>query len=172
MRYNKLKMEGGDWMFNIFNKKEEYILSPFAGEVIELQQVPDEAFAQKMLGDGFAITPEENVIKSPCAGEVVQIFSTGHAVGIQTEKGLEILVHIGIDTVKLDGEGFEKLIKNGDKVDVGTPLVEIDLDFIKENAPSIATPVIITNMEKVKDIEVLKKGQVKAGTKILKVTLA
>src|SRR6056297_454792 len=158
-------------MFNIFNKKEEYIASPFAGEVSELQQVPDEAFAQKMLGDGFAITPEENVIKSPCAGEIVQIFSTGHAVGIQTEKGLEVLVHIGIDTVKLDGEGFEKLVKNGDKVEVGTPLVEVDLDFISENAPSIATPVIVTNMEKVKDMEILKKGKVEAETKILKVVL-
>ena len=158
-------------MFNIFKKKEEYLASPFAGEVIELQQVPDEAFAQNMLGDGFAIFPEENVIKSPCAGEIVQIFSTGHAVGIQTEKGLEVLVHIGIDTVDLDGEGFEKLVKNGDKVEVGTPLIEVDLDFIKENAPSIATPVIVTNMEKVKDMEILKKGKVEAETKILKVVL-
>ena len=137
-------------MFNIFKKKEEYLAAPFAGEVSELQDVPDDAFAQKMLGDGFAITPEENVVKSPCAGEIVQIFSTGHAVGIKTKKGLEVLVHIGIDTVKLDGEGFTKLVKNGDQVEVGTPLIEVDLDYIKENAPSISTPVIITNMEKVK----------------------
>ncbi|SDI87189.1 PTS system IIA component, Glc family [Halanaerobium congolense] len=129
-------------MFNIFKKKEEYLTAPFAGEVTNLKQVPDEAFAQKMLGDGFAITPEENVIKSPCAGEIVQIFSTGHAVGIQTKKGLEVLVHIGIDTVKLDGEGFEKLVKNGDQVKVGTPLIEVDLEYIKNNAPSISTPVI------------------------------
>ncbi|MEC9491013.1 MAG: PTS glucose transporter subunit IIA [Halanaerobiales bacterium] len=159
-------------MFNIFKKKEEYLAAPFAGEVTELQYVPDDAFAQKMLGDGFAITPEENVIKAPCAGEIVQIFSTGHAVGIKTKKGLEVLVHIGIDTVKLDGEGFEKLVKNGDKVEVGTPLVEVDLDFIEENAPSITTPVIITNMEKVKSMEILKKERVKAGTKVLKVELA
>lgn len=159
-------------MFNIFKKKEEYLSAPFAGEVIDLHQVPDDAFAQKMLGDGFAITPEEKLIKSPCAGEIVQIFSTGHAVGIQTEKGLEVLVHIGIDTVKLDGEGFEKLVKNGDKVEVGTPLIEVDLDFIKENAPSIETPVIITNMEKVKSVEVLEKGKVKSGEKVLKVELS
>ncbi len=159
-------------MFNIFKKKEEYLAAPFAGEVTELQYVPDDAFAQKMLGDGFAITPEENVVKAPCAGEVVQIFSTGHAVGIKTKKGLEILVHIGIDTVKLDGEGFTKLVENGDKVEVGTPLVEVDLDFIKEKAPSISTPVIITNMEKVKNIELLKKERVEAGTKVLKIELA
>ncbi|OEG63341.1 PTS sugar transporter subunit IIA [Halanaerobium congolense] len=159
-------------MFNIFKKKEEYLTAPFAGEVTNLKQVPDEAFAQKMLGDGFAITPEENVIKSPCAGEIVQIFSTGHAVGIQTKKGLEVLVHIGIDTVKLDGEGFEKLVKNGDQVKVGTPLIEVDLEYIKNNAPSISTPVIITNMEKVKSMELVKTGKVKAGTKVLKVELA
>jgi len=159
-------------MFNIFKKKEEYLAALFAGEVSELQYVPDDAFAQKMLGDGFAITPEENVVKSPCAGEIVQIFSTGHAVGIKTKKGLEVLVHIGIDTVKLDGEGFTKLVENGDKVEVGTPLIEVDLDFIKENAPSISTPVIITNMEKVKNMEILKKERVKAGTKVLKIELA
>lgn len=159
-------------MFNLFKKKEEYLAAPFAGEVSELQSVPDDAFAQKMLGDGFAITPEENVVKAPCAGEIVQIFSTGHAVGIKTKKGLEVLVHIGIDTVKLDGEGFEKLVQNGDQVEVGTPLIEIDLDYITENAPSISTPVIITNMEKVKNIELVKKGKVKAGAKVLKVELA
>ncbi|MFW5885691.1 MAG: PTS sugar transporter subunit IIA [Halanaerobium sp.] len=159
-------------MFNIFKKKEEYLAAPFAGEVSELQYVPDDAFAQKMLGDGFAITPEENTVKAPCAGEIVQIFSTGHAVGIKTKKGLEVLIHIGIDTVKLDGEGFKKLVKNGDKVEIGTPLIEVDLDFIKENAPSISTPVIITNMEKVKNMEILKKERVKAGTKVLKVELA
>ena len=159
-------------MFNIFKKKEEYLAAPFAGKVSKLQSVPDDAFAQKMLGDGFAITPEENVVKAPCAGEIVQIFSTGHAVGIKTKKGLEVLIHIGIDTVKLDGEGFKKLVKNGDKVEVGTPLIEIDLDYIKENAPSIFTPVIITNMEKVKSMEILKKERVKAGTKVLKVELA
>jgi len=163
---------GGDLMFNIFKKKEEYLTAPFAGDVTDLKQVPDEAFAQKMVGDGFAITPEENVVKSPCAGEIVQIFSTGHAVGIKTKKGLEVLVHIGIDTIKLDGEGFEKLVKNGDQVEVGTPLIEIDLEYIKNNAPSILTPVIITNMEKVKSMDLVKTGKVKAGTKVLKIELA
>lgn len=159
-------------MFNIFKKKEEYIAAPIKGQVNELQEVPDEAFAQKMLGDGFAITPEENIIKAPCAGEIVQIFSTGHAVGIKSKNGLEVLVHIGIDTVKLDGEGFTKLVENGDKVEVGTPLIEIDLDFIKENAPSISTPVIITNMEKVDSLKLVKKSVVEAGENVLKVQLA
>ena len=158
-------------MFNIFKKKEEYLAAPFAGKVNDIQSVPDDAFAQKMLGDGFAITPAENVVKAPCDGEIIQIFSTGHAVGIKTKMGLEVLVHIGIDTVELDGEGFEKLVKNGDKVEIGTPLIKIDLDFIKENAPSISTPVIVTNMEKVKNMEIINKGRVKAETKVLKVEL-
>lgn len=157
-------------MFNIF-KKKEYLAAPFAGKVSELKSVPDAAFAQKMLGDGFAITPEENIVKSPCVGEIIQIFSTGHAVGIETKKGLEVLIHIGIDTVKLDGEGFKKLVKNGDQVKIGTPLIEVDLDFIKENSPSIATPVVITNMEKVKKLEILKKDRVDAGTKVLEIEL-
>lgn len=159
-------------MFNLFKKNEEYLSAPFAGEVTELKDVPDEAFAQKMLGDGFAITPEENIVKAPCAGEIVQIFSTGHAVGIKSKKGLEVLVHIGIDTVKLDGEGFTKLVKNGDQVERGTPLIEMDLEYIKEHAPSISTPVIITNIEKVKNLEIEKTGKVKAGAKVLKVELS
>lgn len=158
-------------MFDIFKKKETYIMAPFAGVVTELKEVPDEAFAQKMLGDGFAITPEEKTIQSPCEGEVVQMFSTGHAVGIETKSGLEILVHIGIDTVKLDGEGFTILVENGDKVEVGTPLVEIDRDFVEKEAPSLSSPVIITNMEKVKKVELLKTGKVESGAKILKVYL-
>lgn len=158
-------------MFDLFKKKKENIAAPLAGEITKLDSVPDDAFAQKMLGDGFAIIPADNVIKAPCAGEIVQIFSTGHAVGIETEKGLEVLVHIGIDTVKLEGEGFTKLVENGDQVELGTPLIEIDLDFLKENAPSISTPVIITNMEKVKELEIIKEGKVKAGDEILKVTL-
>lgn len=81
------------------------------------------------------------------------------------------MIHIGIDTVKLDGEGFTKLVKNGDQVKVGTPLIEVDLDFIKENAPSITTPVIITNMEKVKKMEIVKKGKVESGAEVLKIEL-
>lgn len=159
-------------MFSLFKKNEEYLAAPFAGEVIELKNVPDEAFAQKMLGDGFAITPVENTVKAPCAGEIVQMFSTGHAVGIKSKKGLEVLVHIGIDTVELDGEGFTKLVENGDQVELGTPLIEIDLDYLKENAPSIVTPVIITNIEKVKNFEIEKDGNVESGAKVMKVELS
>lgn len=158
-------------MFDLFKKKEEYIAAPLAGEITKLDSVPDDAFAQKMLGDGFAVIPADNVIKAPCAGEIVQIFSTGHAVGIETKKGLEVLVHIGIDTVKLEGEGFTKLVENGDQVELGTPLIEIDLAYLEENAPSTSTPVIITNMEKVKELEIVKEGKVEAGDEILKVSL-
>ncbi|ADQ13640.1 PTS sugar transporter subunit IIA [Halanaerobium hydrogeniformans] len=159
-------------MFNIFKQKEIYINAPFKGEIIQLQDVADQAFAQKMLGDGFAIIPEENILQSPVSGEIIQIFPTGHALGIKTKNDLEVLVHIGIDTVELAGQGFKKLVKQGEKVEVGRALIEFDLDYIKENSPSIATPVIITNMEKVKNMELLKTASVRAGEKVLKIILA
>jgi len=159
-------------MFNIFKRKEEYLSTPGSGEIISLKEVPDKAFSKKMLGDGFAVDINDKIIKSPCNGEVVQVFNTGHAVGIETESGLEVLVHIGIDTVKLDGEGFKKLVKNGDLVKKGTPLVEIDLDYIRENAPSLITPVVITNMEKVKKMEIVKEGVADMQEDVLKIELA
>ncbi|MCC3146011.1 PTS glucose transporter subunit IIA [Halanaerobium sp. Z-7514] len=159
-------------MFNIFKQKEIYINAPFKGEVIELENVADQVFSQKMLGDGFAIIPEENILKSPVNGEIIQIFPTGHALGIKTKDGLELLIHLGIDTVELAGQGFNKLVEEGAKIKQGRALIEFDLDYIRENSPSTATPIVITNMEKIKKIEILKKGSVKAGQKILKVILA
>ncbi|ADQ15279.1 PTS sugar transporter subunit IIA [Halanaerobium hydrogeniformans] len=158
-------------MLDMFKKKTEYLFAPFAGKIVKLQDLNDEAFAKKILGDGIAVDPEENIVKSPCAGEVVQVFTTGHALGIQTDLGLEVLVHIGINTIKLNGKGFTKKIKNGDRVEVGTPLIEIDLEYIKENADAISTPLVITNMDKVKNIKILKNENVEAGEKIIEVEL-
>jgi len=156
-------------MLDIFKKKTEYLAAPFSGKVIKLQDLSDETFAKKILGDGIAVEPEDKVLKSPCAGKVVQVFTTGHALGIQTDLGLEILIHIGINTIRLNGKGFSKKIKNGDKLEVGTPLIEIDLDYIKKNADGIFTPIVITNMDKVKNIKFLKSGWVESGEKLLEV---
>ena len=136
-------------MFNLFGKKnkELEIFSPGVGKIIDLKDVPDPVFAEKMMGDGFAIIPEEGVIKSPVDGTISLMPDSRHAFGITTPEGAEILVHIGIDTVALKGEGFETFKAMGDKVKAGEPIIEVNLTKVKDKGPSMATPIIITNMD-------------------------
>ena len=161
-------------LFDIFKKKEKTIVtiySPINGKVIELKEVPDEAFAQKMVGDGCAIEPDKGIICSPIDGQLMNIFPTNHAIIFETIDGLEMIVHFGIDTVKLDGKGFQKLREPG-PIKVGDEIVKYNLDEIKDNVPSTRSPIIINNMEKVEKIEVLSLGKiVKIGEPIMKVTL-
>lgn len=138
----------------------EYLFyAPLSGEVIDLSAVPDQVFAEKMLGDGFAIKPADGLVLSPAAGKIVTAFSTKHAVALLTRDGLEILIHVGVDTVKLKGEGFELLVKEGDTVEPGTPLLKADLTYINANAKSSITPVVFTNLKeqavKVKETRVV-----------------
>ncbi|TDX51380.1 PTS sugar transporter subunit IIA [Orenia marismortui] len=158
-------------MFGIFKKKKSVELAaPLTGKVVKLAEVPDEVFSQKMVGDGLAIEPTEGVLLSPVDGVIKQIFPTKHAVGIETKEGAEILIHIGINTVELQGEGFEKLAEEGDKVKVGDEIIKVDLDYIKENATSTITPVLITNMDDIKELKILDNQNVTAGEdKILSV---
>ena len=160
--------------FDIFKKKEKTIItiySPINGKVIELKDVPDEAFAQKMVGDGCAIEPDKGIICSPIDGQLMNIFPTNHAIIFETIDGLEMIVHFGIDTVKLDGKGFQKLREPG-PIKVGDEIVKYNLDEIKDNVPSTRSPIIINNMEKVEKIEVLSLGKIiKIGEPIMKVTL-
>jgi len=140
-------------MLNLFKKEINVkLLAPMTGEIIELEDVPDEVFASKMIGDGLAIKPSDNEILSPCDGKIVQIFPTKHAIGIETNEGLEILIHIGIDTVVLNGNGFKSFVSQGDRVYCGDKLLEVDLDYIGKNAKSTITPILITNMNKIKEI--------------------
>jgi len=125
-----------------------------AGEIIEIEKVPDLVFSQKMVGDGFAIIPEGSLIKAPVSGTVVQIFPTNHAFGILSDSGLEILVHIGIDTVELKGEGFTRLVSPGTKVASGDAIIEIDLEYLSTHAKSLITPVVITNKEVIKSMKI------------------
>ena len=161
-------------LFDIFKKKEKTIVtiySPMNGKVIELKEVPDEAFAQKMVGDGCAIEPDRGIICSPIDGQLMNIFPTNHAIIFETIDGLEMIVHFGIDTVKLDGKGFQKLREPG-PIKIGDEIVKYNLDDIKDGVPSTRSPIIINNMEKVEKIEVLSLGKViKIGEPIMKVTL-
>ena len=161
-------------LFDIFKKKEKIVVtiySPVNGKVIELKEVPDEAFAQKMVGDGCAIEPDKGVICSPIDGQLMNVFPTNHAIIFETIDGLEMIVHFGIDTVKLDGKGFQKLREPG-PIKIGDEIVKYNLDDIKDGVPSTRSPIIINNMEKVEKIEVLSLGKlVKIGEPIMKVTL-
>ena len=150
-------------LFDIFKKKEKTVVtiySPMNGKVIELKDVPDEAFAQKMVGDGC-----------PVDGQLMNIFPTNHALIFETVDGLEMIVHFGIDTVKLDGKGFQKLREAG-AIKIGDEIIKYDLDQISSGVPSTRSPIIINNMEKVEKIEVLSLSKVvKIGEPIMKVTL-
>jgi sugar PTS system EIIA component len=132
---------------------EETLVAPLTGRAIQIEEVPDPTFAQKMLGDGIAFEPTEGKVVSPVNGKVIQIFPTKHAIGLESETGLEILIHVGLETVNLKGEGFDTKVKPGDKVKAGDLLLTFDLDFIKANASSIITPCVITNPDKIETLE-------------------
>ena len=141
-------------MFGLFKKKSGIELkAPLTGKIVPISEIPDEVFAQKMVGDGIGIDPTEGEVVSPVDGEVVQLFPTKHAIGIKTKDGLEILIHVGLDTVKMHGEGFEAFVKAGDQVTVGQKLLTFDLNLIREKAKSTITPFIITNVDAVDSIE-------------------
>ncbi|TYR79748.1 PTS N-acetyl glucosamine transporter subunit IIABC [Priestia megaterium] len=144
-------------------KKDEFVL-PFEGVVKPIDQVSDEVFSAKMMGDGFAIDPINDTLISPVDGEVISIFPTKHAIGLRADNGLEILIHVGIDTVKLNGEGFTAFVEEGQRVEKGTKLLQVDLDYVKEHAPSIVTPVIFTNLPEGTELKLLKTGYQKQGT--------
>lgn len=142
--------------------KQAEFSAPITGNVIPMEQVPDPAFSQKMMGDGFAIEPTEGVVQSPVDGIVEVVFPTGHAVGLRSDDGSEILIHLGIDTVELNGKGFEVSVKQGDRVKSGDVLVKVDLDYVKSAGKKTVSPVIFTSGEK---ITLLKKGMVSRGEK-------
>ncbi|WP_147536258.1 glucose-specific PTS transporter subunit IIBC [Bacillus marasmi] len=140
--------------------KETSIISPIKGEIKPITEVPDAVFSGKMMGDGFAIIPSDGTIVSPVDGKIVNLFPTKHAIGILSNGGREILIHVGIDTVNLKGKGFETLVSENDTVVKGQPLLKVDLDFVKQNAPSIITPIVFTNLEQGESVVLNKQGAV------------
>ncbi|MCC0672149.1 PTS glucose transporter subunit IIA [Clostridioides sp. ES-S-0145-01] len=160
------------------NKNEEVksnyikgiLQSPLTGKVLSITDVPDDAFSSKMLGDGIAIEPQEGVVSSPVDGEVIQVFLPAkHAICIKSEDGLEILIHIGLDTVKMNGDGFEVLVNAGDKVYCGQKLIRFNLEKIKKSVKSVITPIVITNSYDIDRVEILRTGDICIGEDLMKV---
>ncbi|MBS6600665.1 MAG: glucose PTS transporter subunit IIA [Clostridium sp.] len=141
--------------------------SPVKGIAAPIEETPDEAFAGKMMGDGIMIMPEDSTVFAPCDGEVLFVFPSKHAVGIKTTDGFEILIHIGINTVELNGEGFEAFVASGDKVKKGDKLISFDIEYIKDKVPSMATPFIFTALNENQRVKLIKKGEVNALEDVL-----
>ena len=139
------------------------VCSPISGLAADLSTAPDEAFAEKMMGDGAVVTPEDPYVRAPEDGEVAFVFDTKHAIGFVTDSGVSLLIHVGIDTVKLNGEGFEALVESGQTVKKGDPMLKLDLEYLKTHAPSVTSPVLCTELEENQRIRLLADGPVKAG---------
>ena len=152
-------------------EKTIVIGSPLNGICQNLSEVPDEAFAGGMMGEGACMIPEDPYLYAPTDGEVTFVFDTKHAIGFQTDTGISMLFHMGIDTVKLDGQGFEVLVENGQKVKKGDPLLKMDLEFIKKNAPSISSPILCTDLDDNMKVRLLKTGNVQKGEDIIAVDI-
>ncbi|WP_174889278.1 PTS glucose transporter subunit IIA [Candidatus Williamhamiltonella defendens] len=145
------------------------IYSPISGEIIPIEQVPDVVFAEKIVGDGIAIKPTGSKIRAPIDGTIGKIFETNHAFSMQSDNGIELFVHFGIDTVELKGEEFKRIGKEGQYVQKGEVILEFDLPLLLNKAKSCLTPVVISNMDEMKEMIKLT-GQVKAGeTPILRI---
>ena len=139
------------------------VYSPVTGIAADLSTAPDEGFAEGMMGEGAVVTPKDPVICAPEDGEVEFIFDTKHAIGFQTDTDLPMLLHIGIDTVKLEGKGFEILVEQGQHVKKGEPLMKIDIPYLTENAPSLCSPILCTEIEDNQRVRLLANGEIKAG---------
>lgn len=142
---------------------KDHFVSPLRGEIKPITEVPDAVFSGKMMGDGFAILPSEGVVVSPVDGKIINFFPTKHALGILSTSGREILIHVGIDTVNLKGEGFEALVQENDEVQMGQPLLKVDLEVIKEKVPSIMTPIVFANLAEGEEVQLQKEGEVDMG---------
>lgn len=139
---------------------EEVLYSPVKGRVVPLSEVADETFAGELLGTTIAVEPEDGKVTAPCDGEITNIFETGHAVCLTTKTGGELLIHIGIDTVKMDGTGFVKKVADGDQVKAGDVLVEVDLDAVKEAGHPATTMMILANADDFSEVEKAEPGEV------------
>ena len=143
------------------------LVSPLDGELLPLSEVKDEVFSSGAMGEGVAIEPSQGVLHAPANGRVVMTFPTGHAIGMKTKDGAEILMHIGMDTVNLQGKGFETLVDKGDEVKAGDELVKFDIDEIHSAGYIVTTPIVVTNSKDYEKVLVVRQGEVKVGQEIL-----
>ena len=147
------------------------ISSPMKGMASNLSTAPDEAFAEGMMGDGAVVTPADPIVRAPEDGEISFVFDTKHAIGFLTDSGISLLIHVGIDTVKLNGEGFEVYVENGQKVKKAEPMMKLDIDYLKENAPSLASPIVCTELEDNQKVRLLKEGEILAGEELFAIDI-
>ncbi len=145
--------------------------SPVKGIAADLSKVPDEAFAGRLMGDGAAVTPTDPIVCAPEDGEVIFVFDTKHAVGFSMDNGVSVLIHMGVDTVKLEGKGFEVLTEQGAKVKKGDPLLKLDLEYLNANAPSMMSPVLCTELTDNQKIRLLKEGEIEKGESLFAVDI-
>ncbi len=156
-------------MFGFLKRKVREVKAPADGKIVALESVNDEVFSQKLVGDGVAIIPVSNVFTAPIDGTISKIFSTNHAYSIKSTKDMEVMVHIGLDTVALDGNGFERIANEGDEVKAGDAIIRVDLAYIREHAKDIITPIVISDESDVTSIE-KKLDIVKSGDIIMEVS--
>ncbi len=134
--------------FGFFKKKEINLVAPLEGTIIPIEEVPDPVFSQKMMGEGIAIQPAGGHVYAPLNGEIIMVAPTKHAIAIRGKTGIEILIHIGLETVALNGEGFQLRVKEGEQVEAGQLLIEVDWEFIEKRVENTVTPIIVTNSDK------------------------
>lgn len=150
--------------------KEVKIYAPLSGEIVNIEDVPDVVFSEKIVGDGVAIRPTGDTIVAPVNGTIGKIFETNHAFSIESDEGVELFVHFGIDTVELKGEGFTRLAEEGQKVKVGEPVIKFDLELLEAKAKSVLTPVVISNMDDITNLQKLSGEVVKGESVVLTLT--
>lgn len=149
--------------FSRGKRTEVTLLAPLSGSILPLSQVPDPVFSQEMMGKGIAIQPTEGLLVAPLEGVVAHLFPTHHAILMKSDNGLDILMHIGIDTVKANGNGFAPFVSTGSRVKAGEPLLSFDLDILSEAGYPLVTPVIIANPERITDMQLSGQERVQAG---------
>ena len=143
------------------------LIAPMSGKIIPLDQVPDSTFAQKIAGDGAAIIPEDDYVLAPIAGKLVFIFRTNHAFAVRNEAGITVMVHIGIDTVELEGKGFERIAEEGTLIKAGDPVIKIDRAMLSTTGKSLISPVLITDMDDIESLIITEAERVEAGKDVL-----
>lgn len=141
------------------------LVAPITGNLISLSEIPDPVFSQGMMGTGFGIEPTEGKVVSPVNGKVISVFPTKHAVTLQADDGTEILIHFGLDTTLLKGEGFTSHVADGQAVKAGDVLLTVDIEAIKDKVPSLSTPVVFPSLKEGKEIIISKNGNVTCGEK-------
>lgn len=158
-------------MFGMFKSKTVKVVAPMDGHLIALEDVPDQVFSKNLVGEGMAIEPTSGTVVAPVSGKISRIFSTSHAFSITTSSGLEVMVHIGLDTVELHGEGFTVLKQEGDEVTVGTPIIRVDKALLIERGKPTVTPVVLSS-EKKMTLTKHPVGTVREGESIIEVKLS